>query len=151
MTSSRSCDGVFSTISCRVFVHVNDLQHSHAESDLMTRRQCRTSLITRVWRDLPASSSSPVPFVFSTSRISMPTRASSSRSIPSSLVSSSLATCWALRGSWDFSRRSNTPSSQAENITWGTKTPIYLIYLFKFLFDPLTFSIQRQHQVKPRV
>lgn len=69
---------------------------------------------------IPTSSySSPVPSVFSTSRISMPTSASSSLSIPSKLVPSSWATCWALKGSWDLSSRSNTPSSQAENITCG--------------------------------
>lgn len=68
-----------------------------------------------------SSAFSPVLFVVSASSISMPTSASSSLSIPSTLVLSSRATCWALRGSWDFSRRSNTPSSQAEKITWRDK------------------------------
>lgn len=62
-------------------------------------------------------SASPVRSARSTSRTSMPTRASSSLSIPSTLVPSSWATRRALRASLDPSRRSNTPSSQAENIT----------------------------------
>lgn len=49
----------------------------------------------------------------------MLTSVSSSLSVPSTLVPSSWATCWALRGSWDFNSRSNTPSSQAEKITCG--------------------------------
>lgn len=59
----------------------------------------------------------PVPLAVSTSRISKATRASSSLSMPSTLVLSCWATCSALRDSGEVSSRSNTPNSQAEKIT----------------------------------